>query len=239
MKTFFLRCDDVIKPDRAFLRAAGLLQKLGLPLSCAVIPAGAGAALAAYLRRAAAGGARLEALQHGYSHAERAGNKYLKHEFGPSRSLAEQGSDIAAGKKIMRELFGKFFKPIFVPPFHAYNSDTLKALKAQGFKALSASRRLEAPLPRGLAFLPTRVTVNEYDLNLAPRPLNLRLLKSRTLSAVKEKGPAGVYFHHADFSAADFRVFSEYAVFLKDLEVRGLARFVLASELTNPNSRRR
>lgn len=237
MKIFFLRCDDVVKPDRAFLRAAGLLQKLGLPLACAVIPAGAGAALAAYLRRAAAAGARLEALQHGYRHAERAGNKYLKHEFGPSRSLAEQRADIAAGKALMRKLFGSLSKPVFVPPFHAYNSDTLKALKALGFRALSASRRLEAPLPRGLAFLPTRVTVNEYDLNLAPRPLNLKLLKSRTLAAVKEGGPAGIYFHHADFSAEDFKIFSDYAVFLKDLETRGLARFVLASEIIKKPAR--
>lgn len=231
MKTFFLRCDDVSRPDRAFLRVFGLMKFAGLPVSCAVIPALAGPALASFFRAEAAAGTRLEALQHGLSHAEHAGNKYLKHEFGPSRPYAAQKSDIAAGKKLMRKLLGKFSKPVFVPPFHVYNSDTVRALAALGFKGLSASRRL-GPLPRGLAFLGTRVTVNEYDLELRPRPLTLGPLKTRTLAAVKEGGgPAGIYFHHADIKGKDFGTFAEYVSFLKVLEKRGLARFSLASEL--------
>lgn len=234
MKTFYLRCDDVVKPDRAFLRVYNLLNSLGLPLSCAVIPAGAGRALAAFFRRELAAGARLEALQHGLSHAEHAGNRYLKHEFGPARDLAQQKADMAAGARRLAALLKKF-TPVFVPPFHSYNSDTLRALRAAGL-ALSASRRPER-LPRGLAFLPTRVTVNEYDLRLKPRPLDLRLLKARTLAAIKEKGPAGIYFHHADLSEKDFKIFSAYAAFLKDLEARGLARFALCSELLKRSSR--
>lgn len=228
MKTFFLRCDDVTRPDRAFRRACRLLAGLGLPLSCAVIPAAARPPLAAFLRRCRAGGFRIEPLQHGLSHAEHAGNRYLKHEFGPSRTYAEQRADIARGRALLRRLFGRA-PSVFVPPFHAYNSDTLRALKALRFRALSASRPPERA-PRGLAFLPTRVTVNEYDLSLRPRPLDLRLLKSRTLAAIKEKGPAGIYFHHADLSENDFAVFSAYAAFLKDLAARGLAKFVLCSE---------
>jgi len=97
MKTFFLRCDDVVRPDRAFLRVFGLLAGLGLPLSCAVIPAGAGKALAAFFRRQKALGAGVEALQHGLSHSEHSGNRYLKHEFGPSRVYGEQLADLAEG----------------------------------------------------------------------------------------------------------------------------------------------
>lgn len=225
MKIFFLRCDDVTRPDRAFSRLADLLRDAGLPLSCAVIPARAGAPLAAFLK-----GRRAEALQHGLSHAEHGGNRYLKHEFGPSRPYAAQRRDMAAGKKLMKTLFGKTFTPVFVPPFHAYNSDTLRALGALGLRALSASKRPEK-LPKKLAFLGTRVTVNEYDLRLKARPLDLKLLKSRTLAAVKEKGPAGVYFHHADIKGRDLAVFSEYVSFLKDLERRGLARFSLCREI--------
>ncbi|MBI4352190.1 MAG: DUF2334 domain-containing protein [Elusimicrobia bacterium] len=237
MKTFFLRCDDVTKPDRAFLRAFAPLKAAGLPLSCAVIPAQAGAALASFFRAENAAGARLEALQHGFRHAEHAGNKYLKHEFGPSRAYGLQRADIAAGKKLMEKLFGGLSQPVFVPPFHVYNSDTLKALAALGFKGLSASRRLKR-LPRGLAFLGTGVTVNEYDLGLKPRPLSPNLLRSRTLAAIKEgKKPAGIYFHHADLKGGDFKVFSDYVSFLKDLERRGLARFVLSSELLKKRGR--
>ncbi len=237
MKLFFLRCDDVTKPGRAFLRVFGLLKSAGLPVSCAVIPAQAGQALAAFFRAETAAGARLEALQHGYSHAEYAGNRYLKHEFGPSRLYKEQRGDIAAGKRLMKKLFGKISKPVFVPPFHIYNSDTLKALASLKFKAVSASRPLKEPLPRGLAFLGTRVTVNEYDLGLKPRPLSLGQLKSRTLAAIREGGgPAGIYFHHEDIKWKDFGIFSEYISFLKNLESRGLARFVLASETIRRSS---
>lgn len=231
MKTFFLRCDDVTKPDRAFLRVFRLLKAAGLPVSCAVIPAQAGSVLASFFRAEAAAGARLEALQHGLSHSEHSGNRYLKQEFGPSRPYKTQKADIAAGKKLMKKLFGKV-PPVFVPPFHMYNSDTLKALAALGFKAVSASRGLKGPLPRGLAFLATRVTVNEYDLGLRPRPLSLNLLKARTLAAIKEgSGPAGIYFHHADIKGRDLGIFSEYVSYLKALENRGLARFLLPSEI--------
>jgi hypothetical protein len=231
-KTFFLRCDDVTKPDPAFLRVFRLLRAEELPLSCAVIPAKAGPALASFFRGESAAGARLEALQHGFSHAEHSGNKYLKHEFGPSRPYKAQRADIAAGKKLMKKLFGKLSKPVFVPPFHVYNSETLKALAKLGFKGISASRRLKSEQARALVFLGTRVTVNEYDLDLKPRPLSLELLRSRTLAALKEGNkPAGIYFHHADTKGKDFKVFSEYISFLKKLETRGLARFVLASEI--------
>lgn len=230
MKTFFLRCDDVTRPERLFARALRLFKAAGLPLSCAVIPGRAARPLAALLKAQSAGGLRLEALQHGLSHAEHGGNRYLKHEFGPARPYAAQLRDIAAGKKLMKALFGKHLTPVFVPPFHAYNSDTLRALGALGFRALSASKRPQR-LPGKLAFLGTRVTVNEYDLRLKPRPLDLRLLKSRTLAAIKEKGPAGVYFHHADIKGRDFGVFAEYVSFLKDLERRGLARFALCREI--------
>ncbi|MEK7678963.1 MAG: hypothetical protein AAB356_02110, partial [Deltaproteobacteria bacterium] len=78
----------------------------------------------------------------------------------------------------------------------------------------------------------TRVTVNEYDLELKPRPLSLGLLKSRTLAALREgSAPAGIYLHHADLKAEELGVFAEYVSFLKALEKRGLARFVLASEI--------
>lgn len=231
MKIFFLRCDDVIKPDKAFLRVFRLLKASELPVSCAVIPALAGPALASFFRTEAAAGTRLEALQHGLSHAEHSGNRYLKQEFGPARPYKAQRADIAAGSRLMKKLFGKISKPVFVPPFHLYNSDTVKALVSLRFKALSASRRLKEPLPRGLSFLGTRVTVNEYDLELKPRPLSLSLLKSRTLAAIKEKGPAGIYFHHADIKGRDLGIFSEYVSFLKELEKRGLAGFVAASQI--------
>ncbi len=237
MKEFFLRCDDVTAPDAAFRRAWRLIRAAGLPLSCAVIPAAAGEPLVRFLAGEAAAGARVEALQHGFSHAEHSGNRYLKHEFGPSRPYALQLADMAAGKKLMRRLFGKLFTPVFVPPFHACNTDTLKAAAALRLRGVSSSRLPPGGAPGGLAFLRTRVTVNEYDLRLEPRPVDAALLKSRTLAAIREKGPAGIYFHHADLNAAGLKAMKDYFSFLKELEGRGLAAFRTCAELLRRSSR--
>ena len=79
--------------------------------------------------------------------------------------------------------------------------------------------------------------MNEYDLRLKPRPLDLKALKARTLAAVRERGAAGVYFHHAALRGKDFGIFSDYVFFLKELERRGLARFSLCSALLKRSSR--
>lgn len=237
MKEFYLRCDDVTAPDRAFLRAYRLVRKAGLPLDCAVIPALAGRPLAEFLAAEKKAGAAVEPLQHGLSHAEHSGNIYLKQEFGPARTYARQKADIRTGRKLMRGLFGAGAVPVFVPPFHACNTDTLKALAALGFAAISCTKLPPGAGPAGPAFLPVRVTVNEYDLKLKPRRLDAALLRARTLGALREKGPAGIYFHHADLNRADLEVFGDYLSFLKRLEKKKLAVFRLCSELLKRSSR--
>ncbi|MCM2267008.1 MAG: polysaccharide deacetylase family protein [Elusimicrobiales bacterium] len=226
----FLRDDDAAAATPEFLRLFNFLKEEKLPSVYAVIPALAEPALVRRLKGRGAG--RLfETAQHGLRHKDHAGNRFMRQEFGPARTYARQLADIKAGAALMRRKFGKFFAPVFVPPFHTYNSDTALAAAAAGLKALSASKFNPALRGAGLKFLGTEVAVNSYGLDLRPRPLDPARLKAATLAALRAPGlTLGVYFHH-DHLGEDFGAFRDYIRFLKDLCAKGLLQPALFSKL--------
>lgn len=231
-KQLFLRDDDAAAAAPAFLRMFRFLSSEKLPAVYAVVPALVSPALVRFFKSRPGGGILFEAAQHGLRHVDHCGNRFMRQEFGPARTLPEQLADMRAGRDLMRKNFGRLFVPVFVPPFHTYNSDTVKAAAAAGLKGLSASKPSPALRGSGLAFLRTRVDVNEYGLDLRPRPLSLERLKTKTVEALKAPGgTVGVYFHHAHITGKDFEVFRAYAAFLKALAGRGLLEPVLFSAL--------
>ncbi len=229
MKALFLRDDDAAAATPEFRRLFAFLAAEKLPTVYAVIPALAEPPLVRLLKGRGAG--RLwETAQHGLAHRDHAGNRFLRQEFGAARPYARQLADIREGAAIMKKKFGRFFAPVFVPPFHNYNSDTARAAGEAGLKALSASRYNPALRGAGLRFFGTDVAVNGYGLDLKPRPLDAAALKARTLEALRAPGPTlGVYFHHDHLG--DMAAFGSYVLFLKDLCGRGLLRPVLFSAL--------
>ena len=232
-----MRDDDVTAADADFLRVFGLLLSENVPAVYAVIPAEARRGLCRLLSGHPAAGRLFETAQHGLYHTDHAGNRFLRQEFGPVRPYALQLADIRAGRDLMKKNFGPLFVPVFVPPFHMYNSDTVKAAAKAGLKAFSASKNTGAFYGLGLAFLPALVNVNDYGLDLKPLPLKLETLKAKTLSALRSSGGiAGVYFHHTDLKGRDFEVFGQYVVFLKGLAARGWIEFSLFSGILK-NSR--
>lgn len=228
-KLLFLRDDDAAAATPEFLRLFNFLNEEKLPAVYAVIPALAEPGLVRRLKGRGAG--RLfETAQHGLRHKDHAGNRFMRQEFGPARPYARQFADIKAGADLMKKKFGRFFAPVFVPPFHTYNSDTALAAAAAGLKALSASRFNPALRGAGLKFFGTDVAVNSYGLDLRPRPLDLPKLKADTLAALRAPGHTlGVYFHHDHLG--DFEAFRNYILFLKDLCGKGLLEPVLFSKL--------
>ncbi|OGR70076.1 MAG: hypothetical protein A2179_00055 [Elusimicrobia bacterium GWC2_63_65] len=228
-KFLFLRDDDAAAATPEFRRLFAFLLAEKLPTVYAVIPALAEPALVRVLKGRGAG--RLfETAQHGLRHKDHAGNRFMRQEFGPARPYARQLADIKDGAAIMKKKFGRFFAPVFVPPFHTYNSDTALAAGAAGLKALSASRFNPALRGAGLKFFGTDVAVNSYGLDLRPRPLDLPRLKADTLAALKAPGPTlGVYFHHDHLG--DLVTFRNYILFLKDLCGKGLLAPALFSKL--------
>ncbi len=231
-KTVFLRDDDVTAADPKFLRVFKFLLSEKVPTVYAVIPSKIKPGLIRLLKEHPEAGHMFETVQHGLSHCDHSGNPFIRQEFGPVRPFLLQLADIRTGRDLMKKNFGSLFIPAFVPPFHMYNSDTVKAVGKAGLKAFSASKTTGAFYELGLVFLPALVNVNDYDLDLKAVPLKLEKLKEKTLSALRTPGPvAGVYFHHSDLNGSNLDVFKEYIIFLKKLAGLGWIELALFSTI--------
>jgi peptidoglycan/xylan/chitin deacetylase (PgdA/CDA1 family) len=128
--------------------ADSLFAKYGMKYAVAVIPNAAdryyGAGLATdpekveLLRRGIREG-RIEIAQHGYSHMDYSAKNHRTAEF-RERTYDQQLRDIREGKDILTASLGIDRVPVFVPPFNAWDGNTIKALSASGFEVLSADR---------------------------------------------------------------------------------------------------
>jgi hypothetical protein len=136
----FFRDDDVDENEATLRRLLELFLLRKIPINLGVVPGRltmAGAEL--LMQNVSAAPALIELNQHGWRHLnhEREGRKC---EFGPSRTYAEQLSDIAQGRTRMTEAFGAHWFPVFIPPWNRCVEDTYRALDQLGFRALSAKQ---------------------------------------------------------------------------------------------------
>jgi len=118
--------------------AALLRLAAGVPFAIAVIPALARPDLAAALTDAGA----VAVLQHGWQHANRAGDG-KKSEYPHGRPAAVVGAEIGAGRARLRSMFGARFLPVLVPPWNRISGAVVPRLREYGVVGLStiASRR--------------------------------------------------------------------------------------------------
>lgn len=130
--TFWWRDDDAIAPSAALDRLLEMRTRAQPPLTLAVIPARATAALAGRL----AGEGAVTPVQHGYDHANHAPPGAGKAELGDHRPVAETIDELAAGRGRMRALFGAT-PPLLVPPWNRIGAGVAAALPGLGYRALS------------------------------------------------------------------------------------------------------
>src|ERR1051325_10326944 len=151
--TLWWRDDDAVAATAqldALLRLAS-----GVPLALAVIPAFARPDLAAAL----ASSSPVAVLQHGWQHANRAGDG-KKSEYPHGRPAAVVGAEIGAGRARLRGMFGTRALPVFVPPWNRIGDDMLPLLRSHGIAALSTmAPRRGRPLPAGLAAIDVHLDV--------------------------------------------------------------------------------
>jgi len=102
------------------------------PLDLSVIPYFLTPSLAEQLLFWASQG-KINLLQHGWKHVD-----YGCKEFSTYRTFEEQRDDIQNGRKILQDLLGEAFTPIFVPPSNKYDQNTLQILNQLDFCAISA-----------------------------------------------------------------------------------------------------
>jgi hypothetical protein len=199
------------------------------PIALAVIPSFVSAALAERLR----GYASVSVLQHGWrhvSHVDRALTEY------PScRSDEEVLSELVAGRRILSELFGHQYLPVFAPPFHGFDERFTSLFPASGLKMLSqkgprSGRRIGVVLQVNCHCAPIAWTdppsLGDEQAHLA---VLIDHLQGRRTGRYDGLEPTGLLTHHLDQDDASFaflaalnRLVSEHPaaawVALKDVE---------------------
>jgi predicted glycosyltransferase len=138
------RDDDAVAATPALDRLLSLRARAAVPLSLAVIPAHADAALA----RRLASEPDVCVLQHGFAHANQAPPGAKKIELGHCPMPLMLG-EIELGAQRLERLFGRAFRPVMVPPWNRIDPALPALLPDLGIRGLSTfkdrARREPAP----------------------------------------------------------------------------------------------
>jgi len=125
-------------------------------------------------------------------------------------SLSTQTSTLQQSQSKMQSIFGST-STVFVPPYNAFNANTLTALKNTGFKIISAAEYTDSnPYfaadgtsnivdSQGLSHLPESIGFVEYDNNNAIRIPTSQILAAID-SSIASKGYAVVTVHSQEFA---------------------------------------
>lgn len=227
----FIRNDDAWTLDEPFQFFFDQMMIREIPVVYAVIPGKMEADFVSFLCSARKQYPRLiNIVQHGWMHVNHSGGEIRKYEFGPSRTLEQQGRDIDSGLKRMRAAFGDDFLPAFVPPFHGFDENTVRLVNEREFRVFSAGG---AGLGNSSALLefPAGISFSRYDrgtvkLNTAREMLEM-MLKCLTRSSL-----SGILTHHSDFVTDRSRQeLIRFFDVLKKLESRGEAEILLFSDI--------
>jgi len=211
--TFWWRDDDAVAPSEALDRLLATALETGAPLALAVIPKNAEAALAARIDESGAEGAAVGVLQHGYGHANHAGEGDKKIELGRERPTEIVIAELGVGWERLQKLFGPRALPVVVPPWNRIAPHIVPMLPEMGYRGLStfeARTRVEAV--RGLTQVNTHIDVIDWkgarDFVGTETALDAAIdhLRARRTGAADRDEPTGLLTHHLahDPPADDF-----------------------------------
>lgn len=190
---FWWRDDDAEKPSAALdrlLRVAGSV----VPLTLAVIPAGAGEPLAARLE----GLSQVSVAVHGWSHANHAPFWQKPQELGAHRRPAIVAAELARGQDKLRRLFPLQFVPLLVPPWNRIAPEVIRAL--HGFAAVSVyGAEAAGPMP----FVNVHVDIIDWRGSRGGR--DEAVLEAEIISQIGAGGSIGVMTHHLVHDSAAWR----------------------------------
>lgn len=211
---FWWRDDDATRPGPALERLISVAD--GIPLSLAVIPAGAEPALARFLD----GVPGATVLQHGYAHTNHAPAGEKKAEFGAHRPAPAMLAEIAAGRDRLSELFGDRFLPVFVPPWNRIADSVVAGLGGCGFELLSTFGRRHSDT--ALPLRNCHIDLIDWHgsrgfLGIEPVLGTLvALLAEFRLDAPDKPEPVGIMTHHRDHDAAGWQFLATLRDIVRD-----------------------
>ncbi len=197
----WLRDDDATAPSPELDRLIAAAEGWRMPLHLAVIPAGAGMALAD--RIATAPGVRV--LVHGWAHADHEGPQAKKSEFGQARPPEVALADARRGHERLRTLFGARVLPVFVPPWNRIAPAVAQGLPGLGYAALSATPGAAPEVP-GLLRIDAELDPVDWHGARSALPVTMLALRAaRALAARRHAGvaqPLCILTHHLVHDAA-------------------------------------
>ena len=196
---FFFRDDDAGWDDTALEALLDVFEPHGLPLDVAAIPlAATSRTVEVITARQTSGRNDLRVHQHGLAHVnhEAVGRKC---EFGVSRSPDQQRDDLAAGRDVLRGLFGDV-PAIFTPPWNRCAPWTGEVLRDLGFAVLSRDVSAGRAGVPGLAELPISV---DWFAKRKKVPLDRTARGELLAEMAGGPGPVGLMLHHQVMSAQD------------------------------------
>lgn len=197
--TLWWRDDDAALPDAALHRLAELSARWSVPLSLAVIPARASAALGGVLASAA----QACALQHGFAHTDHAARDEPAAELGAHRPAAEVLHELARGRERLVAELAAWFLPVLVPPWNRIASSLLPSLAQAGYCGLSCfAARERAVVGNGVVVANCHVDPVDWRRGGVFRGEARSLaalvghLRARRCGAADPHEPTGVLTHH-------------------------------------------
>jgi len=198
--TFWWRDDDAGAPSAALDRTLAIAAETDTPLALAVIPKNAEAALAARLDECCA---TVGVLQHGYGHANHAGEGDKKIELGRERPAEIVIAELAVGWERIEKLFGPRALPVMVPPWNRIAPHLVPMLPEMGYRGLSTfEARTRAEAVRGLVQVNTHIDVIDWPGTRSFVGVEAALgaaldhLQARRTGTADRGEPTGLLTHH-------------------------------------------
>lgn len=243
----FFRDDDVYKLDKNFIDFFNLFLNNKIPIVYGVIPGKAEDKLLKFLLLKKNQYPRLiDIAQHGWLHKNynSEGTDY-KYEFGIKRTYQEQKKDIICGWLKLYGSFREKFSSIFIPPFHAYDFNTLKIINEMGERKnlyiFSAGKKT---IPKIKNFLDIPAKVNFDSTNIQDKKYLWILLEKIRENSMRDI-ITGVLLHHETFNAKGFLILKDFLKLVKKgwknnfillsnlIKKRKVNKFDITFELTN------
>jgi predicted deacetylase len=228
----FVRDDDGGWADALLLRLLDVCARTGMPIDLALIPQAMHEPLLAELRqRIDRLGQRIGLHQHGFAHAnhEPQGRKC---EFGPSRSPADQWSDLTQGMQRLQAALAHRLDAIFTPPWNRCTPVTAGLLRELGFQALSREHRA-APLSE-LPCLDVHVDWSRHGREGGANALD-RAMAEAVVHCGQTQQALGLMLHHGAMADPDFDLLETW---LTQLSVHPRLNWCRMSELLAPTALR-
>ena len=195
------RDDDLVANSRGFDALIGLARTFRAPLLVAIIPGLASEALDV----SEADPDLIDFCQHGWRHINHQPLGGGKSEFGAGRDPEAVEAEIAAGQVALARLLGDRSRPIFVPPWNAFDERHLDIVRARGFTGLSTF----GPRPRafavdGLRLANTHLDILQWEAPGGPRPVPFddaclrlaRIVREQREKPEADAEPIGILSHH-------------------------------------------